>query len=419
MTPNFGNFLSKTISFILVILREFWWLIIPLTLFVYLKKLYKTYKGLVKKADDDPMVFLEIKFSLDSFKQPVTSMKNFFENLKNIKIKDGKKIVFEILCFKNQLRYICMVPKSLKDLVEVAFYSQYTDIKILEVMDYLSALPPNIPNNNFDIWGEEYKLKKESIFKINVIRNDIVSDKDSKVIDPITILAEAADKTDYQGITIVQIVLSQLNDPQKASYALESENVINKLLGKPVVEKKTLQKETLGLMKIMLNQMLNPAKEDKKEEKKEVAPEDKAKAGELKTKNDLGVFACNFRVAYIAPKACIQKFVSPSISMFVKQFTSSQNSFEGIADKGIEYKVEGLIPKLLSNASKPQIELSMKKDFFQRAINRKFEKKIMVLNSEELATIFHFPFQRISVQSVDFIKNKEVAPPSNLPIILE
>jgi hypothetical protein len=61
----------------------------------------------------------------------------------------------------------------------------------------------------------------------------------------------------------------------------------------------------------------------------------------------------------------------------------------------------------------------MKKNFYQRAINRNLEKKIMVLNSEELATIFHFPFQRISVQSVDFIKNKESAPPSNLPIILE
>jgi hypothetical protein len=54
---------------------------------MYLKKIFKLYKNLVKKADDDPMVFLEIKFSLDSFKQPVTSMKNFFENLKNIKIK--------------------------------------------------------------------------------------------------------------------------------------------------------------------------------------------------------------------------------------------------------------------------------------------------------------------------------------------
>jgi hypothetical protein len=61
-------------------------------------------------------------------------------------------------------------------------------------------------------------LKKENIYKINVIHNDIVSDKDSKVIDPITILAEAADKTDYQGIAVVQIVLSQLTDPQKAAY---------------------------------------------------------------------------------------------------------------------------------------------------------------------------------------------------------
>ncbi|MDD4784077.1 MAG: hypothetical protein PHY32_00445 [Candidatus Pacebacteria bacterium] len=78
-------------------------------------------------------------------------MKNFFENLKNVKIKDDKRIVFELFCFNNQLRYIIITPKSLKDLVEVAFYSQYPDIKIIESLDYLSTLPPNIPNNSFDI----------------------------------------------------------------------------------------------------------------------------------------------------------------------------------------------------------------------------------------------------------------------------
>jgi len=59
----------------------------------------------------------------------------------------------------------------------------------------------------------------------------------------------------------------------------------------------------------------------------------------------------------------------------------------------------------------------MKKDLFQRVLNRKLEKKIFVLNSEELASIYHFPFQKVSVKSLDYIKNKENAPPSNLPII--
>jgi hypothetical protein len=59
----------------------------------------------------------------------------------------------------------------------------------------------------------------------------------------------------------------------------------------------------------------------------------------------------------------------------------------------------------------------MKKELFQRIANRKFESKIMVLNSEEIASIYHFPFQKVSVKSLDYIQNKENAPPSNLPII--
>jgi len=59
----------------------------------------------------------------------------------------------------------------------------------------------------------------------------------------------------------------------------------------------------------------------------------------------------------------------------------------------------------------------MKKDLFQRILNRKLENKIMILNSEELATIYHFPFQKVSANALDYIKNKENAPPANLPIV--
>jgi hypothetical protein len=344
-------------------------------------------------------------------------MKNFFENLKNIKIKEGKKVVFEIVCCKNQLRYLCIVPKSLKDLIEVAFYSQYPDIKINEISDFVCQLPPNIPNNNFDIWGEEYKLKKESIYQINTIKSDIISDKDSKVIDPITILLETTAKADYQGIIIFQIVLSQLNKDQKEKYTIEGDNVINKILGKPVIVKKTVLEEFLGLFTQVFKEVISVTSAPKEEGKKEPSNDDKEKAKNLKTKNDYGVFSCNFRVGYISPKEYAEKFVPSSINMFIQRFTSSQNSFEAIDNKGVELKTETLLDKWLTSISKNQIELNMKRDLFQRIVNRKMEKKFFVLNSEELAAIYHFPFQKVSTKSLDYIKNKESAPPPNLPII--
>jgi len=73
----------------------------------------------------------------------------------------------------------------------------------------------------------------------------------------------------------------------------------------------------------------------------------------------------------------------------------------------------------LANFSKAKVEQQMKNDFYQRVINRTNEKKVFVLNSEEIAAIYHFPFQRVSVQSVVYIKSKETAPPPNLPIIME
>ena len=39
-----------------------------------------------------------------------------------------------------------------------------------------------------------------------------------------------------------------------------------------------------------------------------------------------------------------------------------------------------------------------------------------VLNTEELATIFHFPGQIIKVPGLERVESKEASPPTNLPI---
>ncbi|MDD3156226.1 MAG: hypothetical protein PHP14_02250 [Candidatus Pacebacteria bacterium] len=158
-------------------------------------------------------------------------------------------------------------------------------------------------------------------------------------------MLETTAKADYQGIIIFQIVLSQLNKIQKEKYSIESDNVINKILGKPPIVKKTATEEFLVLFTQVFRDVISAASAPKEEVKKEPSSEDKEKAKNLKTKNDYGVFSCNFRVAYISPKECTEKFVPSSINMFIQRFTSSQNSFEAIANKGVELKTETLLDK--------------------------------------------------------------------------
>ncbi|HRZ29909.1 MAG TPA: hypothetical protein P5052_04195 [Candidatus Paceibacterota bacterium] len=149
-------------------------------------------------------------------------------------------------------------------------------------------------------------------------------------------------------MVIIQIVLAQLNDKQKGEYKFESETVVNKLLGKPPPSNSAspnFKKDLVDVTSQMINEMLHANQVSKEEEKKEASSEDKTKASDLKAKDNFGTFACNFRVAYIAPKINTEKFVSSSISMFVKQFASSNNSFEAIDSKGIEFKNEDMFSK--------------------------------------------------------------------------
>jgi hypothetical protein len=233
-------------------------------------------------------------------------------------------------------------------------------------------------------------------------------------------LLESTAKADFQGMVIIQIVLSQLTDDQKKEYQFESESVVNKLLGKPIPVDFSFPRDLIGVVSQMIHEMMffnYDLSTEKKEEKKEPSADDKTKASDLKAKDGFGTFACNFRVAYVSPKTTTEKFVPPSIGMFVKQFAGSNNSFDAILSKGVEFKGDDIFSNWLAFLSKDSIELTMKKDFFKRLIDRKLNKKIIVLNSEELASMYHFPFQKVSVKSLDYIKNKENAPPSNLPIV--
>ena len=45
-----------------------------------------------------------------------------------------------------------------------------------------------------------------------------------------------------------------------------------------------------------------------------------------------------------------------------------------------------------------------------------FHPETFVLNTEELATIWHFPGQILKVPTLERIESKEASPPTNLPI---
>ncbi|RJQ29263.1 DUF87 domain-containing protein [Candidatus Parcubacteria bacterium] len=134
---------------------------------------------------------------------------------------------------------------------------------------------------------------------------------------------------------------------------------------------------------------LNPKKE--KEEKRErVVDEDAVKALEAKTSKPL--FEVNVRLLASAPSPFQANDILDGLSAGFTQFSSPRrNEFRIIKQKNPEKLV-------------------------RQFVFRTFERgQAMLLNSEEIASFYHFPISTTETPKIKWLKAKEAAPPANLP----
>ena len=77
------------------------------------------------------------------------------------KIEDW--ISAEIAASHNQIRFIFYFPTKDKNTVQSAIYGQYPEAEISEIEDYTKILPPDLPNDEYDVFGADMILGKKGI----------------------------------------------------------------------------------------------------------------------------------------------------------------------------------------------------------------------------------------------------------------
>ncbi|MFA6407734.1 MAG: type IV secretory system conjugative DNA transfer family protein [Candidatus Paceibacterota bacterium] len=133
---------------------------------------------------------------------------------------------------------------------------------------------------------------------------------------------------------------------------------------------------------------VNPKGDDKKYEEK-VIDEAAIKALEMKVGKPL--FKVNVRVVASAPSQYQADAIADGVTAGFSQFASPERN---------EFKI--IKPKRLQ-------------DFIQAFTFRAFEEEdAMILNSEEIASIFHFPTPFTEMPRLRYLKSREAPPPSQL-----
>ena len=420
------------------ILRTWWWLPLPFILwrpFSFLWLWWRTDKFLKKSK----FILLEIKIPKEVLK-PIRAMERVVDGLWQIfydapdwweKWVDGKidpsfSFSFEIASIDGNSHFYMRILEANRDSIESVIYSQYPEAEISEVDDYVKRIPQDIPNKDWDLWGADYKFFKPNPYPIRTyIEFETEREPlEEKRIDPLATLLESMAKIKLGEQLWVQIIANPVTDKEVA-WVTEGEKIRDELARR--IEKKPIQKPLIMEAADILITGEPPG--GVKKEKELIPPEMKLTPGErdiitaVERKMAKRGFQTSIRFIYLAKK---EVFFKPKLRLALSFFSNfGTQNLNFLAPHG-----QPFITKIKKSWFLPINLLANRRLYLRkRSIFRKYVKRFdplfpkkshwpssFILNTEEMASIFHFPGQRVaSAPSVERIEAKKGEAPPGLP----
>lgn len=412
--------LQGILFFIWKAFKLVWWIVVPLVLIKAIYALWLEYvkKKFLKKVE---YTIFEIKIPRN-IEKSFKSMEDIFAALHSIQISkpNWKERVFqgktqlwlsaEILGNGEGVSFYIRTPKEYKNLVESNLYAQYPDLEINEVDDYTSVFATSLPNKFWDLWGLDLMLIQPSPYPIQTYPY-FESHKDEKIIDPLASLFETVSKLNPDEKIWIQILFKPADDSCKK----EGESIVAKLIGKKEPVPRSYFDYILEFFYHLFRAPITPpewweesASPGSPGSVQNLTPGEKEIIEAIQRKISKLLFDVTIRFVYIDRRDAFTRLNITSVMGFFRQFnTLHLNGFK-------PYKPS--IPKA-KWPFKEQKEFWKKTVLFKNYLKRKFNSSTkMVLNTEELATLFHFPVTVVEAPMLKRIEAKKGEPPINLPI---
>lgn len=339
----------------------------------------------------------------------------------------------EIASIDGQVHFFVRTPSRSKSLIETQMYAQFPQAQVKVVEDYTLAVDKISADSKWNLWGCEFKFTKPDVYPIKTYV-DFGLDKDPKEefkVDPISPVVELFGSIGKGEQMWMQIVItpSKKEYPipgkwfKKRNWVQEGEQVLRKQLDE-FTRFHPASKEVPGA---------HPSKEIR-------APDFFKPMVEGAGKKMMKVgFDTGIRICYVAKREAFNMSNRRNIRLIFRQYAAPYvnelwriNSTQ--ADAMSPNFISGFFPlstkKILRLADRMLLEYR-EREFFHPPMRHKihlpwplspiifpnfFHHHIIVMNTEELATLWHFPGQILKVPTLERIESKEASPPTNLPM---
>lgn len=320
------------------------------------------------------------------FKEIIGVAEQFFSSLGNLHEKGFEKklynlqhqIVFEIVSHEGKLEFYCICPKQLEGIIEKQINSYWPTAQITK-----SKIPNIFNQQKAALAACDFKLEKKFILPIKTYRY-LESDPLNSITNSLTKLSPGA-------AAAIQIIVRPVTDDWRRVAGIQASKIQK---GKSFVSEKWYMKLAGGFFEL-LSGVLHGSKPSEnnlpsgKYEPVQLTPMQEQLLKYLNEKASKTGLSTNIRI--VTTGATHQEAV-----MEIKNITTAFGQFSTPELNGFKAKIAGN---------------EVVKDY----ILRRFTGKGMLLNSEELASIFHLPSHYVESPNIDWAQAKELPPPTNLP----
>lgn len=336
---------------------------------------------------------------------------------------------FEIVSIQGYIQFLIWTPEKYRNLIETAIYSQYPDAELTEVNDYTTGMPTHFPDEEYDIFGSEYILVKNSVYPIKTydLFEHQMGEPETQYKDPMAVLMDLMASMKKGEQLWYQILVIPIGH----EWAEKGDDEIKKIIGEKIVSNSLIDKFIDGLIGSMavVSEMIYSLWgdiEDKKKEEKEpqfrmmnLKPKQKKQVEGIQEKvNKLG-FGIKIRYMYVARREVINKNkVAYGFTGYMKQFNFNDlNSYKPDTGDG------GTMTKMQYDRIFGNYRVNLRKNKLMTAYRLRSDARGRlphILNVTEMASIWHFPIEAsVKAPLVQKAPGRKAEPPASLPFSLE
>ncbi len=334
--------------------------------------------------------------------------------------KNQQNFAVELVSRGGNIQYFIYIQKKHRSVAEASIFAQYPDAEISEAVDYTNEFPSVFPDEKYEMYGAELALSKSSVYPIrtHVAFFDQVS---GLFKDPLASLLEFMSTLHPGEEMWIQIPLAPADDDWKEKSMEEVKKIIKAPSAhhKPGIITSIIQhgfEIFFGALYLIAGGkpqeggVHKESKPDMPSIMQHLSPGERAVVEQIQMKATKPAFHAKVRALYIAPKEIFKKpkFMAGIVGAFKQVSSLDLNAFK--VDK---------YTKTAANYLFKEQRVARRKTKLMRAYKGRSNRrggKNYLFNTEELATLWHFPMIDVKAPLIVKALSKTAEPPIDLPI---